>query len=118
MIKEICMKKLITLVLSAILLTGCSSRNIISDNNKDTTSVSQTQAASVINTENYVVSEEQAIGGYDACTIHTESYHSLDIAFAQYVGMDAFNKWTESRNGLAVAHGTAVIGRDRKENNP
>lgn len=99
------MKILIMLVLSAILLTGCSSRNIISDNNKDTTSVSQIEAVSVINTENNVVSEEQAIGDYDACTIHTDSYHGFDITLIRYVGMDAFNKWTESRNGLAVAHG-------------
>lgn len=101
------MKKLFILFLSAIFLTGCSAKSIVS--NTDATLTNLVESKDLVNTEDSAVSGELESGGYTKCAIHTESYHSINFVFADYVGLENYNKWTASLGDYHVAKNASDV---------
>lgn len=98
MISGIYMKKLILLILSTILLTGCNAKDIISIYGRDKTIAISVESDIILEENNEPI---KYIGdSSEGYAVHNDNYYTIDISFATYIGMEKVGapvKLTEQR---------------------
>lgn len=98
------MKKIFLLVIILImcltLFCACEQTDMNNENNQTFADIIPSNVSTLESIDN-----KENVGGYVACSIHHQDYHTIPGALIDYIGRERFYQWTEIDEGKEVIQG-------------